>query len=156
MTTPDAANISSISLIRTGSMTHAFDENERFQFLSFTKDAGKVTVQAPANANLAPPGPYMLFLVDSNGVPSVARSFAMQSAPVRLESADRLDHRPRERQHCLGHDCASPRTPRTTSASLGVQFKVDRATRSAARTPTHALLGRVGQPTTRPKRSAPF
>src|SRR5262249_36076568 len=27
---------------------------------------------APANANIAPPGPYMLFIVDANGVPSVA------------------------------------------------------------------------------------
>ena len=45
--------------------------NQRFQFLNFTAGAGKVTVQAPANANLAPPGDYMLFLVDTNGVPSV-------------------------------------------------------------------------------------
>ena len=45
--------------------------NQRFQFLNFTAGAGKLTVQAPANANLAPPGDYMLFLVDTNGVPSV-------------------------------------------------------------------------------------
>jgi hypothetical protein len=31
-----------------------------------------LTIQAPANANLAPPGYYMLFIVDTNGVPSVA------------------------------------------------------------------------------------
>ena len=37
-----------------------------------------MTVQAPANSNLAPPGDYMLFLVDTNGVPSVA-SFVRQS-----------------------------------------------------------------------------
>ena len=45
--------------------------NQRFQFLNFTQGAGKVTVTAPANANLAPPGDYLLFLVDTNGVPSV-------------------------------------------------------------------------------------
>jgi galactose oxidase len=34
-------------------------------------DTGGLTVQAPANANLAPPGHYLLFIVD--GVPSVAK-----------------------------------------------------------------------------------
>jgi hypothetical protein len=29
-------------------------------------------VQAPASANLAQPGYYMLFIVNSNGVPSIA------------------------------------------------------------------------------------
>jgi hypothetical protein len=31
-----------------------------------------LTIQAPAGANLAPPGYYMLFIVDANGVPSIA------------------------------------------------------------------------------------
>ena len=30
-------------------------------------------MQAPANANLAPPGDYMLFLLNSDGVPSVGK-----------------------------------------------------------------------------------
>jgi hypothetical protein len=33
---------------------------------------GSLNITAPTDANLAPPGYYMLFLVDSNGVPSVA------------------------------------------------------------------------------------
>jgi hypothetical protein len=32
-----------------------------------------LNVTAPANANLAPPGHYLLFLVNANGAPSVAR-----------------------------------------------------------------------------------
>jgi hypothetical protein len=32
-----------------------------------------VTAKVPQNPNIAPPGWYMLFLVDNNGVPSVAR-----------------------------------------------------------------------------------
>ncbi len=71
VTTPNAAQIAKVSLIRSPSVTHAFDQNQRFQFLSFTAGAGKVTVHAPASANLAPPGDYLLFLVDTNGVPSV-------------------------------------------------------------------------------------
>jgi hypothetical protein len=70
--TPDGATISSAVLIRTGAVTHFFDENERFVPLSFTQTTGGLTVTAPANANLAPPGYYMLFIVNSAGVPSIA------------------------------------------------------------------------------------
>ena len=41
--------------------------------------ATSLTATAPANANIAPPGMYMLFIVDANGVPSVARMVSVQS-----------------------------------------------------------------------------
>jgi hypothetical protein len=75
--TPDAANISSVALLRLGSVTHAFNENQRYVPLTFTASTGSLNVAAPANANLAPPGHYMLFLVNSTGVPSVARIVQM-------------------------------------------------------------------------------
>jgi hypothetical protein len=80
VSTPNAASIASVSLIRTPSVTHAFDENQRFVPLSFTAGSGQLTVSAPANSNLAPPGYYMLFIVNSTGVPSVA-SFVRFPAP---------------------------------------------------------------------------
>ncbi len=70
--TPDAASIASVSLIRNGSVTHAFNMDQRFVPLTFTQGSGGLNVQAPADANLAPPGYYMLFIVNSNGVPSIA------------------------------------------------------------------------------------
>ena len=70
--TPDAARIASVSLIALGSVTHSFNENQRFVPLTFQSTGGSLTVQPPPNRNIAPPGPYMLFLVDTNGVPSVA------------------------------------------------------------------------------------
>jgi concanavalin A-like lectin/glucanase superfamily protein/galactose oxidase-like protein/Big-like domain-containing protein len=70
--TPDAAAIASVALIRPGAVTHGFDEDQRFISLSFTAGAGSLTIQAPVNANLAPPGYYMLFLVNTSGVPSIA------------------------------------------------------------------------------------
>jgi hypothetical protein len=70
--TPDAANITSVVLIRTGAVTHFFDQNERFLPLAFTQTTGGLTVTSPINSNLAPPGYYMLFIVNSSGVPSVA------------------------------------------------------------------------------------
>jgi len=70
--TPDGARIGAVSLVRLGAVTHAFNEDQRFVPVTFQPSAGGLTVQAPAAANLAPPGYYMLFIVDTNGVPSVA------------------------------------------------------------------------------------
>ena len=70
--TPDASSIQSVALIRTPSVTHAFDQNQRYIPLSFTAGSGSLTVTSPAKANDAPPGYYMLFIVNGNGVPSVA------------------------------------------------------------------------------------
>jgi PKD repeat protein len=71
--TPDAAGVAKVSLIRLGSVTHAFDMNQRLLWLGFTRQAGALTISAPAIGAHAPPGHYMLFLVNQNGVPSVGR-----------------------------------------------------------------------------------
>src|SRR5262245_10186526 len=71
--TADAATITQVTLLRTGSVTHTFDESQRFLRLSFTVTDNGLNVTMPANGNLAPPGYYMLFLLNSSGVPSVAR-----------------------------------------------------------------------------------
>jgi galactose oxidase len=65
--------VARVTLVKLGSMTHAFDQSQRFISLSFTAGAASVSATAPANANLAPPGHYMLFLVGPNGAPSTAR-----------------------------------------------------------------------------------
>ncbi len=78
--TPDAASIARVSLIRTGSVTHAFDQNARATSLSFSQTPGGLNVDMPANRNDVPPGYYMLFLVNGEGVPSVA-SFVRFPAP---------------------------------------------------------------------------
>jgi hypothetical protein len=70
--TPDASKIASVSLVRNGSVTHAFNMDQRRVPLNFAVTNGGLTVQAPADSNIAPPGYYMLFIVDKNGVPSVA------------------------------------------------------------------------------------
>jgi fibronectin type 3 domain-containing protein len=71
--TPDAANIARVSLIRTGSGTHFFDQNTRTIPLNFSATTGGLNVQMPVNGNTAPPGYYMLFIVNGQGVPSVAK-----------------------------------------------------------------------------------
>ncbi|MDX6690371.1 MAG: hypothetical protein QOG15_1828 [Solirubrobacteraceae bacterium] len=77
--TPDAASISKVALIRLGAVTHSNDMDQRYVPLTYTKGTGTLTATAPANASIAPPGPYMVVVVDSAGVPSVAK---MVSIPV--------------------------------------------------------------------------
>jgi Domain of unknown function (DUF1929)/Bacterial Ig domain len=72
VTTPDAGQIASVSLIRFGGVTHAMNMSQRFLPLSFTATGGSLNVTAPANSNLAPAGYYMLFILNGSGVPSVA------------------------------------------------------------------------------------
>ncbi len=76
--TPDADNIANVNWIRLSSVTHAFNMEQRINRLPFSIVAGGLNVLAPANANLAPPGFYMLFVLNGNGVPSVARIVRIQ------------------------------------------------------------------------------
>ncbi len=78
VTTPSASAIATVALLRTGSVTHAINQDQRFIPLTFQPATGGLTVQGPADANLAPPGYYLLFIVDANGVPSVARFVRLQ------------------------------------------------------------------------------
>lgn len=70
---PDALNVSSVSLIALPSVTHSTDMNQFYAQLSFTKSATRLTIAAPASRDEVPPGYYMLFIIDGNRVPSVAK-----------------------------------------------------------------------------------
>jgi hypothetical protein len=71
--TPDGADIAKVTLIRLSSVTHALDQGARLVPLNFSRVTGGLSVVIPASRTTAPPGPYMLFLVNGNGVPSVGR-----------------------------------------------------------------------------------
>jgi hypothetical protein len=71
--TPQAANILWAELIRGGVTTHAFDNSQRLVDLPIAARApGSLTVNAPAEPAIAPPGWYMLVLVDQSHIPSTA------------------------------------------------------------------------------------
>jgi hypothetical protein len=76
--TPNAAQITSVRWIRLGSVTHAFDASARANTLSFTINGGNVDVTAPVLPRLAPPGHYLLFLLNRNGVPSEGKVVRIQ------------------------------------------------------------------------------
>jgi hypothetical protein len=74
ISTPDAASIEKVSLIRLSTFTHGFNSELRFIWLQIqSKGSNNVTVSAPVNAKVAPPGYYMIHILNSAGVPSVAR-----------------------------------------------------------------------------------
>ena len=78
--TPDAASIRSVVLVRPGAVTHAFDMDQRLVGMSFTAGAGVLTITAPPNSSIAPPGYCLLFLLNSAGVPSVGTFVQLTSA----------------------------------------------------------------------------
>jgi hypothetical protein len=80
ITTPNAASIRKVGLIRLGSQTHSVEMEQRYLPLTFTAGDGTLTASVPANMHTAVPGVYMLFIVDSAGVPSVAKMVVLDSA----------------------------------------------------------------------------
>jgi galactose oxidase-like protein/glyoxal oxidase-like protein/List-Bact-rpt repeat protein len=71
---PNAASTTRGTLVRLSSVTHAFNMSQLFYELTFAATSSTtLSGLAPPNANLAPPGPYMLFLINGSGVPSVAK-----------------------------------------------------------------------------------
>ena len=73
VSTADAASVTKVSLIRLSSVTHSFNQNQRFMTLTFQTQAAGLSVAAPSSPNLAPPGDYLLFVVNGDGVPSEGR-----------------------------------------------------------------------------------
>jgi hypothetical protein len=64
-----------VELVRPSSATHMTDSEQRLVDVPFTQDptTNSVTATVDPNKYLVPPGYYMLFGVDANNVPSVAR-----------------------------------------------------------------------------------
>jgi hypothetical protein len=72
ITVPTAARITRVSLVGLSSQTHSFNSNQRFVSLPFTVNGTAIGAVAPASSFVAPPGYYMLFVVNDQGIPSVA------------------------------------------------------------------------------------
>ncbi|MBD2776912.1 galactose oxidase-like domain-containing protein [Iningainema tapete] len=72
--------ISNFSLIRFSSVTHSVNNDQRRIPVTFTTaGTNSYNLEIPANAGVAPPGYYMLFALDSQGVPSVANTIKVGS-----------------------------------------------------------------------------
>lgn len=71
--TPSAGSIAEVLLMRPGAVTHGFNMAQRSVGCTITaRGATAIHVDAPPDGNVAPPGPYLLFIVDAARVPSLA------------------------------------------------------------------------------------
>jgi hypothetical protein len=74
VSTPNPTDIGEVVLLRPGAVTHGFNMSQRgIECVVSGTGAGTIDVDAPPNANVAPPGWYLLFLLDSSRIPSLGR-----------------------------------------------------------------------------------
>jgi Domain of unknown function (DUF1929)/Bacterial Ig domain/Galactose oxidase, central domain len=125
--TPAAAAITSVSLVSLGSDSHTLDFDQHFVPLTFTAGGGALTVDTPAAANLAPPGYYMLFVLNGSGVPSTA-SMVRLGAAVDTTPPTVAMTAPANGATVSGSAVALSASASDNVAVSGVQFLVDGAT----------------------------
>lgn len=125
-------------LIRPAAVTHSSDPNQRFVDLPLSVDGNNVDLNVTSNPNMAPPGWYMLFAVDANGVPSVAKWVHLQG-PAALATDTASAH-----VHSFA-DSSRARSPR--AARSGPRRRS--APRSPAATGTTARSTSVCRPSSR-------
>jgi hypothetical protein len=92
ISTPDASTITRVALVRPAATTHADDFDQRYVDLTFTLGQGTIRATAPANGSIAPPGYYMLVMVNSSGVPSVMPF-------LHLDTSSKLQRKPDPQRH---------------------------------------------------------
>jgi hypothetical protein len=72
--TPTPAAIAEIVLMRPGAVTHGFNHSQRYVGCMITgATATAINATAPPDGTIAPPGHYLLFLLDGDRVPSTAK-----------------------------------------------------------------------------------
>ena len=80
--TPDARTVDRAVLMAPSATTHAEDSTQRHVELRIAgRTDDTLTLRTPANAAIAPPGYYMLFLL-RNGVPSVAKFIRLGASGI--------------------------------------------------------------------------
>jgi Domain of unknown function (DUF1929) len=70
--------IARVTMIKLGAVTHARNFDQNFNELDFTTGGTSLTATLPTERAYATPGHYMIFAIDSDGVPSVAKIIKLQ------------------------------------------------------------------------------
>lgn len=124
--TPHPEEIGRVSWIRLSSVTHSFNMDQRINFLTFRTAVDGLEITAPEDADICPPGHYMLFLLSKDEVPSIAKILRI-AAPVG----------PRRLAAVQAPRAAAQAVPAEAQMSTA---ELDQAIVSAA-TGTHAAVG---------------
>lgn len=77
-----SSDVTKVTLVKAGSVTHSWNNEQNFHELSFTRAGNVLTVTMPTSAINAPPGMYMVFALNAQGTPSLARMVKVGSPVV--------------------------------------------------------------------------
>ncbi|MDO7848565.1 galactose oxidase early set domain-containing protein [Hymenobacter sp. M29] len=118
--TPGSGTVARVTLVRLSSVTHSFNMNQRFLELPITTNTvaggtASVAVAAPGSNNDCPPGHYLLFVLNSNGVPSEGQVVQVDGNPCSSLAVG-IANAPTG-------DCATLATATATGPNLGTDFK---------------------------------
>lgn len=84
----DAERIQDVKLIRLGSVTHGFNQNQGVASVGFSVEPGRLRVAPLNDPFVTPPGDYLLFIVNDEREPSEARIIRLRDeTPPRVVSA---------------------------------------------------------------------
>ena len=76
-----SSSIQRVTLVQAGAATHSTNLQQRFVELSFVANGETLYVEMPERETDTPPGYYLLFVLDDNGVPSKAKIVRVALAP---------------------------------------------------------------------------
>ena len=92
---PDADSIEKVALIRVSAVTHSVNMEQRYVPLDYDVNGTTLAATSPENANIAPPGVYMLFVIDEDGVPSESKMVRVDLTVLPCRTRQRSGHCPR-------------------------------------------------------------
>ncbi|MDM0044017.1 DUF1929 domain-containing protein [Variovorax dokdonensis] len=81
-------NMSQVVLIRAGSVTHSVSFDQRRIVLAHQQTGSTITAHVPTNGAIVPPGYYLLFVLDANRVPSMAKIIQVNEGNPQNIGAD--------------------------------------------------------------------
>ena len=65
-------DVERVTMLRAGTVTHSFNNGQAFYEPAFSASGSTLTIEAPADGTIAPPGTWLLYVLDADGTPSVA------------------------------------------------------------------------------------
>lgn len=136
------ANIANVVLMRPGAVTHSNDMDQRLVILAITartEDLGSLTALGPQNSTVAPPGYYMLFIVDANDVPSRAQFVIVKQNPKGKESKESKEGKDKEHEKSPSKDHKELKDggdgPNTADAPAAVLDRLSESSKDTAEFP---------------------
>ncbi|MGI9597221.1 MAG: DUF4214 domain-containing protein, partial [Acidimicrobiales bacterium] len=90
LNTSNGADVARVTLVKSGSVTHSFNMEQRFVELPFVADGNKISAFLPTNDAHLTPGYYLISVLDENDIPSESQLIKIK-APTPTEISSELD-----------------------------------------------------------------